>query len=226
MVITTSRGTTRTRSAMSSGVPQGSPLSPCVFNLYMNTHAEFLTNNITRRGKCSRSWEPTKFADDLKLMAENVGILQSLLQLSGQWAATYGMKWSTSNCVVLILLKGKMAPFKLSDDVIRINTKAKYVGYQISNKHFLAKGSIERLKRVRSRLCNLRNTGIHASTTDAYRLLQIFDSFILATGTYGIHMTPTSRALFETWKNLRKDIMIFTTGCFSELKRSRLSDIA
>lgn len=77
---------------------QGSPISPEIFNMYIDTLytaleavpfrvSEFLAN---------------LFCDDVLLMAKDVDNLQRLLEIFSDWASSSGMKWSSHKCAALL----------------------------------------------------------------------------------------------------------------------------
>lgn len=74
----------------------------------------------------------------------------------------------------------------------------------------LAEGSTVRLEKARGRLHLLCNAGVHANTMDGYERLQTFDSTVLVTAMYGIHITDTDQTLFEALSELEKQKMLFT----------------
>lgn len=60
---------TASTAVVAQGVPQGSSLSPCLFNLYMETYAEYLEENIMLQVQQKRKGEATMFVKRIKLMA-------------------------------------------------------------------------------------------------------------------------------------------------------------
>ncbi len=64
------------------GVAQGSPLSPCLYNIFMDPFAEALD-----KAPQPTTREPCKlFADNVKLLAMTAGGLQHSLDLASTWA--------------------------------------------------------------------------------------------------------------------------------------------
>lgn len=90
---------------MSRGVPQGSPLSLTIINLYMDWYIEALTvsmkNTYGEINATRQLWSCVLFADDVKLQAKSHAMLQHMLTFSEKWAKEAGMNWNDSKCTVL-----------------------------------------------------------------------------------------------------------------------------
>ena len=80
---------TRTKAEGDRGVPQGSPLSPALYNVFMDTFAERIMRVSTEDGKPG-----SLFADDVILSATHAG-LQTLLDTATTWSRDMDMTWST-----------------------------------------------------------------------------------------------------------------------------------
>ncbi len=73
------------------GVPQVSPLSPCLYNIFMDTFAEEVSSVPN-----SVSEQPALlFADDVKLHAKTGKGLQKILDIASSWATRNSIKWNT-----------------------------------------------------------------------------------------------------------------------------------
>lgn len=85
------------------GVPQGSPLCPTIFNMYMDTLAKELRDRLQGIPTINASpqWEMTLFADDVKMHARTRDILQQMLIIADEWANKLGMVWVPNKCVIL-----------------------------------------------------------------------------------------------------------------------------
>lgn len=89
----TLRQTSTTTATIVVGVPQGDPLSPTLFNIFMDGFLELLNTIPRSLSSC--------FADDVLLLAESSAVLQSQLTQCTHWAFTHGMKWNPSKSFIL-----------------------------------------------------------------------------------------------------------------------------
>lgn len=89
-------------------------------------------------------------------------------------------------------------------DTIRNARDTKYLGLTITNPNVTDHGSIERVKKARRRLHLLKKCKVNASMVNRHTLLNICDSFILSTATYGLQMIPTDANLGQLWDALEK----------------------
>lgn len=103
MTVLTRDGTTSNTAKIRERVTQGSPLSPTLFNVYMDTFVGEITR--TDKNLCARSDYTyqdqialTLFADDVKIQAKKAGI-RAILQTAGVWATKFGITWSTKNAM-------------------------------------------------------------------------------------------------------------------------------
>ncbi len=74
------------------GVPQGSPLSPSLYNLFMDEFAE----RISKVPRNVADVPGVLFADDVLLSAKSTSGLQSLLDIASKWGNDFQMRWNTS----------------------------------------------------------------------------------------------------------------------------------
>lgn len=86
------------------GVPQGSPLSPILFNIYMDKLPKYVNTSMSRsmhRLGTEADRDLIMYADDVKLLARDENVLQTMLNGAKQWAEENNMKWSIEKCVII-----------------------------------------------------------------------------------------------------------------------------
>lgn len=57
-------------------------------------------------------------------------------------------------------------------------------------------------------------------------LRNTYDSLVMSTAPYGIHMTPDDVELSRLWLCVEKDIIVYSLGPYHESRREKLRDIA
>lgn len=82
---------------MVRGVTQDSPLSPLLFNVYIDT----LIEEASELG-ITIEVSPTLFAVDVIVFAATAAALERFLNLCQDWAASYGLIWAVYNCAVVL----------------------------------------------------------------------------------------------------------------------------
>lgn len=97
LTVCTREDDTNTTGRISEGLKQRSPLSPTMFNIYMDTLAESLEESEKEQKqklKTTRDQASTEMlADDVKIQARTEQALKKALEVSSSWAQTYGMRW-------------------------------------------------------------------------------------------------------------------------------------
>lgn len=80
---------------MERGVTEGSPLSPSLFNIFIDPQAAAVTDASGGR------WQNylNLFAEDIVLLAPSEAEMQKLLDNSGDWAARNGLTWGIRNAM-------------------------------------------------------------------------------------------------------------------------------
>jgi len=139
------------------GVPEGSPLSPSLFNLVMDT----LANQIQRESPDPNIVPNIMFADDVNLQAIQAPSMQSLLHTCSRWAVRNDMTWAPTKSHIIKKRGAAPTPFTLAGTTLGMRTQAKYLGItatltqqgvdhrELSNRIKKAKAAAASLKELR-----------------------------------------------------------------------------
>ena len=91
---------------IATGVPQGCPLSPLLFNLFISSLSSYLDTipGLTGAGFLGVSIRRLAYADDIAILAESAAALQLALDHIHKWATAWGLSLSVVAVSKLALL--------------------------------------------------------------------------------------------------------------------------
>lgn len=108
------------------GLPQGSPLSPIIFNFFINSLvAELNRYNDSDIPHC------LFYADDGALLAPNLDSIKHLLHIAERWAKDNGMAYNVNKCGVLAI-HHRSTKLTLDGQIIPMVDSYKYLGFPIT----------------------------------------------------------------------------------------------
>jgi len=168
------------------GVPEGSPLSPSIFNLYIDE----LAHRLAKAPKCYAILPANMYADDVALFARNALGLQYLLDICTEWAKEFGMHWATrkgKSCVVIP--RDSVTTFTLAGNAIERENSTRYLGIIINYRGIKSADTPERIRKATAKYHTIRNLGI-TDRMHVRRRIHIFNSFIRPVFDFGIHLAP------------------------------------
>lgn len=86
ITIRTVGGTPERKELVTREVPQSSPLSPVLFNMFIDIFTDTVTYEMTKTNSAEGDCKITLFADDVKFMENGVELLHKLLNWSAACA--------------------------------------------------------------------------------------------------------------------------------------------
>ena len=111
------------------GLPQGSPLSPAIFNLFVDS----LVAELNRRN-CSDIPYCLFYADDGALLAPDLATAKILLHIAERWAKDHSMTYNVPKCAVLCIQPGVSVQLTLDGQVVPVVESYEYLGFPFTSK--------------------------------------------------------------------------------------------
>eukprot|EP00171_Calliarthron_tuberculosum_P006235 IDg6235t1 len=162
----------QTRRYSDAGLPQGSPLSPSLFNLYIDE----LAGRLALVPRKVSELPANLFADDVLLMAANAKGLQRLLDICTEWADEAGLYWSGKNALHC-WPTGRLS--QSTSQALKLQAPTAQVG------------------KAWGRVKELQTAGLHGDGLGLRRSVKLFKTFVRPLYEYGIHLTQVSLDLWE-----------------------------
>ena len=113
------------------GVPQGSPLSPLLFNIYIREIEDFNEQKILQFADDVVIWERDK---DAKAATDRINARLSRIN---QWSKEVGLAFSPQKCKVIIFSrKNKLIrhPVYFGEDILQYTKEVKYLGLSLDER--------------------------------------------------------------------------------------------
>ena len=202
------------------GVRQGCPLSPMLFNLYINDMFEGMVG-VGVPG-ISTSVPGLMFADDTTLLAESLDDLNSNLRILEQWCTSRGMMINASKCGLMYINHTENgAPVSIFGETIPIVESYQYLGIKFTNTLDL-KGMVT--DRVRSGREALRKTHYILNNREVPILIRrsIVTAVIAPIALYGCEVWGMSMVRCRPAGNIIDQAIRILTGYGSNFARRRV----
>lgn len=190
-VVRTIGDSTGAQFEMRRGVPEGSPLSPALFNVVIDELAERVTE------KANGEWNVplNLFADDTVLFAPTPTAMQGLLDECTGWAAECGLEWGLRKCWALASEGADRAPLWLAGARLQYAETAEYLGMSLSAAGVTDGRTIERLCAAEAQIRQLRKAGLYKPKLGSDRIRRVYRALVQPTWSYALHVTPFSDAV-------------------------------
>jgi len=167
------------------GVPEGSPLSPTLFNLVMDT----LSAQIQQENPDPTIIPNIMFADDVNLMAIQSKHMQSLLDTCTDWSIANDMTWAPPKSS--IVSRYETPTLKLAGAELAIKRQAKYLGITatVSGTGVGRKELRNRILKTRKAAAGLKELRLmrHLSVRQAKKVVR---ALITSKWAYMAHLIP------------------------------------
>ena len=133
------------------GVRQGCPLSPLLFNLYVNDIFDLIDKNTLASPELKEG-NPINilmYADDLVMLSQSEDQLQKNMSLLNAYCANWNLEINTKKTKTMVFNRGnKLCKTRifLNNKLIECVKEFKYLGYYVSSKHYSFLKTISDLK--------------------------------------------------------------------------------
>jgi hypothetical protein len=165
------------------GVPQGSSLSPTMFNFFINSLIVQLEAELKANGMDTNC---LFFADDGNLHSPNPAIIQVLLNVCHKWSFENGMSFAADKCFVI----AKDAyEFKLGNSILPQVENTKYLGILFDHNGPVWDSTIEKLAiKAKNASLALMKIGFNKDTWDPSSKVNVLKLFIRSLMEYGMQV--------------------------------------
>ena len=145
--------------SITSGVRQGCPASPFLFNFAIDDILEFALQNDTDGVQLlpGNRLRDLEYADDIVLLGDQLQALQVILDRLTSSASCYGMAFAPTKCKVLLQDWTAQAPvLSIGNETLELTEKFVYLGSCISPSG-LTEESLSRIGKARAAFAALRH---------------------------------------------------------------------
>jgi hypothetical protein len=169
------------------GLPQGSSLSPILFNFYIDSLIGLLEQENLMLNCMDIKSNNLFFADDGNIHSNEKSTVQKLLDIAHSWQIGYGMKFAPDKC--LVLSKQKNLGLKIGDNQLPEVNEAIYLGIPLSMNGFDAKKFANNCARkVESSVMQLVKNGYSSKYWSPGIKMSVYKQFIRPTAEYGLQV--------------------------------------
>jgi len=198
------------------GLPQGSPLSPIIFDMFVDSLVHRLNRDAsTDLPNC------LFFADDGLLLPRTKKHGRNMLNIAEKWAKENGMNYNVSKCGVIYtdLPTVGDTPLILFGDIIPIVSTYKYLGFPITSQGIDFDVHIQ--TQITSASSFLKFVQVQCSEWSPYTRYIIYNTFVRPKLEYGAPLTYTF-SVFSNNKTLLHSLQTIQNTTFSWIFNSNI----
>lgn len=182
-------GSSITKGENYGGVPEGSPVSSTIFNLYIDMlglSLQYLPRQISM-------WPNNIFADNVQILARTADGLQRMRDKCTAWASTFGPEWAPTKSYILKPKECKSS-FWLAEKPLPTSEEVVYLGVSVSIKGITDSELKRRVKVAKQRIGQLKSCGM-LRKWHPNRSRQLFVSIIRPVYGCALNLVPLTPAL-------------------------------
>ena len=169
------------------GLPQGSSLSPILFNFYIDSLIDLIQQENLMMDCMGVKSNNLFFADDGNIHSNDSSIIQKILDISHNWEVDFGMKFAAEKC--LVLSKQKNLALKIGDNLLPQVEEATYLGIPLSEKGFDSKKFAKNCARkMEASVMQIAKNGYAGKYWSAGIKFSVYKQFIRPAGEYGLQL--------------------------------------
>ena len=188
------------------GLLQGSSLSPCLFNCFINSLSDKL--NGLGGGISSKAGQPFNnllFADDMVLSSTNKESAQRLLHVCSKWSTDHGIEFAPHKCGILRKkIDSDGTSLKIYGEDINEVEDYTYLGISIDKKGINWEKSMKkRIDGAINRIHWMSKKGMNAFGWRPIMSLNIYKSFIRPMMEYGLALQLVPKSILRQLQNVQ-----------------------
>ena len=187
------------------GVRQGCPLSPLLFNLYINDIFDLIDNNtpVSPELNDKNPINVLMYADDLVMFSESEDQLQNNMSLLNDYCVNWNLDINIKKTKTMVFNRGNKlckTSIYLNNKLIECVKEFKYLGFYISAKNCSFLKTIIDLKTKANRAIFALNNKIKLSMLPTKLAIKIFNAQIKPILLYGSEVwAPYHNYTYDTW---------------------------
>ena len=175
------------------GLPQGSSLSPILFNFYIDSLIDLLQQENLMMDTMGVQSNNLFFADDGNIHSNDKSTVQKILDIAYKWESEFGMKFSPEKC--LVLSKQKNLCLKIGETQLPEVDQAIYLGIYLNTNGFDSKKfALNCARKVESAVMQLVKNGYSSKYWSPGIKLSVYKQFIRPTAEYGMQVKILEKA--------------------------------